>query len=458
MSPLVFWAAIITAFFISLTLSAAEPHNVAQMAGAALAWIATVSLGWVRWVGKPASWLGQLAAAAGAIILVALIHDWLPRTDVFVIYRKNCPPRMGSAWPLFFAWVGGAGLQAFALWGKRLCNRGVGTTPTLRAVLWWFLMLVWTVACGLVFVRNINLVAVGVSLTSAAKMLGFLLVAGSIVAVPLWLMTRSESKLRRKALADFESISAATRSALLALIDSHARRGEFRLMYRIVGENSADYQLARVGGQPLARSDEMWPLDDDGQPGKFLLQLPLSGVSHPVWNDRLLAVYLLQHELLVKSYTGAADLVARAAPVGVTQLPAQALEPLAIPLTEPLGCDDEEPEHEPLGSEWFMETIPGLGERLSTLTSQPARVLSILLDGRDATGSCVTEEPILVGGEPELIQGQHDPRCETCQQPMRFLLQFRDVTDSDELGDCGVGYVYGCDAHPGHCQAFVDCY
>lgn len=458
MSPLVFWAAIIAAFFMSITLSAAEPHNVAQVAGAALAWIVTVSLGWARWVGRPASWLGQLAAAAGAIILVALIHDWLPRVDVFVIYRRNCPPRMGSFWPLFFAWVGGAGLQTFALWGRRLPIKGMRTTPTLRAVAWWSLMLVWTVACGLVFVRNINSVAVGVSLTSAAKVLGILLVVGGIVAVPLWLTTRSESKARRKALADYEAISAATRSSLLTLIDTHARRGEFRLLYRIVNGKNADHLLARVGGEPMARPDEMWPLDDEGHPGKFLLQLPLAGVAHPVWNDRLLTVYLLEHELLVKSYPSAANLVARAAPVGVTQLPAQALDALAIPIMESPGCDDEEPEHEALSSEWLMQTVPGLEERLSALTAQPVRVLSMLLDGRDATGSSVTEEPILVGGEPELIQGQHDPRCETCQEPMRFLLQFRDVTDSDELGDCGVGYVYGCDAHPEHCQAFVDCY
>lgn len=458
MSPLVFWAAIIAACFVSITLSAAEPHNVAQVAGAALAWIVTVSLGWARWVGRPASWLGQLAAAAGAIILVALIHDWLPRADVFVIYRRNCPPRMGSFWPLFFAWVGGAGLQTFALWGRRLPIRGMGTAPRFRAVVWWSLMLVWTAACGLVLVRNINAVAVGVSLASAAKTLGILLAMGGIFAVPLWLTTRSESKARRKALADYEAISATMRSALLALIDSHARRGTFRLLYRIVSEKGADHSLARVGGEPLAGPDEMWPLDDEGRPGEFLLQLPLAGVAHPVWNDRLLTVYLLEHELLVHSYPGVADLVARAAPVGVTQLPAQALEPLAIPTMESPGGDDEEPEHEVLSSEWLLETVPGLEERLSALTAQPVRVLSMLLDGGDATGSFVAEEPILVGGEPELIQGRHDPRCETCQAPMRFLFQFRDVTDSDELGDCGVGYVYGCDAHPEHCQAFVDCY
>jgi hypothetical protein len=213
-----------------------------------------------------------------------------------------------------------------------------------------------------------------------------------------------------------------------------------------------------VGGEPLAAPDETWPLDDEEQPGKFLLQLPLAGVAHPVWNDRWLTVYLLQHELYVRSYPGAADLVAGAAPEGVTPLTARALRSLAVPTMESPGGDDDEPERETLDGAWLLEAVPGLEERLSALTAQPVRVLSMLLDGGHATADFDAANSILVGGVPELIQGPHEPHCETCQAPMRFLLQFSDVTDNDELGDCGVGYVYGCDAHPEHCQAFVDCY
>jgi hypothetical protein len=454
----VFWPAIIAACLVSISLSQIEPHNLAQVAAAALAWIVTVSLGWTRWVGKSASWLGQLAAAAVAIIQIALIHDWLPRTDVFVIYRRNCPPRMGSFWPLCFAWIGGAGLQTFALWGKRLPIRGKATAPRWLAVAWWSLMIAWTLACGLVFVRNINAAALGASMSGAAKVVGILLGMGGFLAGLLWLSTRSESKARRGALADYEAIDAAMRVALLALIDSHARRGSYRLLYRIASEERADHSLARVGGEPLAAPDETWPLDDEEQPGKFLLQLPLAGVAHPVWNDRWLTVYLLQHELYVRSYPGAADLVAGAAPEGVTPLTARALRSLAVPTMESPGGDDDEPERETLDGAWLLEAVPGLEERLSALTAQPVRVLSMLLDGGHATADFDAANSILVGGVPELIQGPHEPHCETCQAPMRFLLQFSDVTDNDELGDCGVGYVYGCDAHPEHCQAFVDCY
>lgn len=66
------------------------------------------------------------------------------------------------------------------------------------------------------------------------------------------------------------------------------------------------------------------------------------------------------------------------------------------------------------------------------------------------------EDAILAGGDAQLIQNEHDPLCPACQQPMRFLFQFGDVTEDFELGDCGVGYVYGCDAHPENCVGFVD--
>ena len=82
----------------------------------------------------------------------------------------------------------------------------------------------------------------------------------------------------------------------------------------------------------------------------------------------------------------------------------------------------------------------------------------MLLVGHGDGRAFRSEEAILVGGGPELIQGEHDPLCALCAQPMRFLCQFGDVTESFELGDCDAGYVYGCDAHPEHCQVFVDCF
>lgn len=457
MSPIVFWPGILTAVYVAVLLSAALPHNLAQIAGAALAWIVTFGMGWARWSGRSVLWLWRLAAAAAAIILVALVHDWLPRTDVFVIYRRNCPPKMGSFWPLFFVCIGGLGLQTFAAWGTQFRVKNLVTLPTFGAAAWWFVTFSWSIACGYVFIRNINTVAVAVSLTGIAKILGIFLVPTGIVTLFVWLRKRSEMASRKKALADYQAISPSLRIAMLSLIEDYARAGIFRLMYRVATENGAEDPFARVGGRPLAAPDELWPFDDERVPGQFLLQLPLAGVSSAVWTDRLVAVYLLQGELLVKSYACGAGLILKAVPPDAEQIPAQALRSLAVSVLKPSDGDDDDGSDDTLSSDWFIDNVAGLAETLSTTTTQPARVVSMLIAG-EAADSFAIEDAILVGGEPELLQGPHEPSCEICQQTMRFLLQFPDVTESRELGDGGVGYVYGCDAHPEHCQGFVDCY
>lgn len=60
------------------------------------------------------------------------------------------------------------------------------------------------------------------------------------------------------------------------------------------------------------------------------------------------------------------------------------------------------------------------------------------------------------GGCPVLIQVPHDPECDNCNRPMRFLFQFGAIIAGLRLADGGVGYVYGCDDHPDHCKAFLD--
>ena len=61
-----------------------------------------------------------------------------------------------------------------------------------------------------------------------------------------------------------------------------------------------------------------------------------------------------------------------------------------------------------------------------------------------------------VGGDPMLIQNPHDPVCERCGKPMRFLFQFGEVIPGLQLADGGVCYIYGCDDHPGRCTGFLD--
>lgn len=451
MSPVVFWPAFFMAICISSLLSTEPPHNLAQVSGAVLAWIVTFGLAWNRWSGRSSGLLWRLAAVAAAVILMALIHDWLARTDVFVIYRSNCPPRMGSFWPLFFVWISGIGLQTFAAWGLRFRYKNFLFTPTFRSAAWWLVSVVWTLACGTVFTRNINAVALVVSLTSLAKLLGVLVAVAAVGMLFLWLPSRSEAAARKKALADYDAISPANRLAMLSVIDSAARTGAFRLMYRAASGKEVADSLARIGGHPLAGSDEAWPTVE-GVPGQFLLQVALADVSGAAWANRLIAVYLMQESLRVKSYACASDLVVKTAPANAAQIAMQPLKSLALPVALPAYRDGDEP----LGGDALIERTPGLGDMLAKLTTQPARVVSLLISG-GASGTVETEDAILVGGKPVLLQGPHEPHCDVCQQPMRFLLQFGDVTQDAQLGDGGVGYVYGCDAHPAHCQGFADC-
>lgn len=284
-----------------------------------------------------------------------------------------------------------------------------------------------------------------------AKLLGVLVAVAAVGMLFLWLPSRSEAAARKKALADYDAISPANRLAMLSVIDSAARTGAFRLMYRAASGKEVADSLARIGGHPLAGSDEAWPTVE-GVPGQFLLQVALADVSGAAWANRLIAVYLMQESLRVKSYACASDLVVKTAPANAAQIAMQPLKSLALPVALPAYRDGDEP----LGGDALIERTPGLGDMLAKLTTQPARVVSLLISG-GASGTVETEDAILVGGKPVLLQGPHEPHCDVCQQPMRFLLQFGDVTQDAQLGDGGVGYVYGCDAHPAHCQGFADC-
>jgi hypothetical protein len=63
-----------------------------------------------------------------------------------------------------------------------------------------------------------------------------------------------------------------------------------------------------------------------------------------------------------------------------------------------------------------------------------------------------------MGGEPELIQGDHGGggTCHQSGRKLRFLFQLGDVLGLG--GDAPVVYVYGCDEHPDEVVAFLDMY
>lgn len=418
-------------------------------------------MAWSRWVARPGPWLARLAAGLGVVLLAALVHDWLPRTDVFVIYRKNCPPRMGSFWPLLFVWLCGTGLQTFAVWGKSF-RPLAARTLSLQSIAWWVLTVLWAGALAYVFVRNINMAVLGISLLGAGKMVGGIaLVVGAIIGAG-WLLSLAGRKEQKQATADYQKMDVSTRTEILNMIDRHSRAGDYRLLYRTSSGSDTQLSMARIGGVPLMHPDEAWPTDMGGAPNAFLLQLPLMAPQLESWKGRLIAVYLTQHELLVKSYSEALidELVPRANPSADLLVEPQCLQALAVP-NVPVTSDaeeDEDQECEGVDVERLVKDVKGLMPMLTALTAYPELVLSKVLAGHADARSFEAEGAILVGGSPVFIQGAHEPECTICHQPMRFLFLFADVTENSELGDCGVGYIYGCDVHPEHCQGFIDCF
>src|SRR5262249_47674407 len=167
------------------------------------------------------------------------------------------------------------------------------------------------------------------------------------------------------------------------------------------------------------------------------------------------------HALLVRSYdvSAAGTLMPLTSFAPEAALRRQNLRALAIPyVPAPEGESEEPGTVGGIDVVKLLAEIPGLRAKLDALSKYPQQLLSSILKGSARTDEFAAEDAILVGGDPQLIQGPHEPECSVCHQRMRFLLQFRDVTDDYELGDCGVGYVYGCDSHPERCDGFVDCF
>ncbi len=459
MSRPFFWIVFLAAIFTSVFLASSMPHEPVPMFLVALVWVGTAAFAWHRWVSPDVTRFKRGAAGVGAAIVVFSVYEWLPQHDVFVTDSK-CDNSPGTFWPLLFMWLAGAGLSAYALLGNISTVREI-VRPTMRTVISWMAVLVWTAACAYVFVNNITMDVFIESMRLAGYVVGSIaLFIGGMFALG-WLFTFPQRRRMKQAAADYASLDEASRRGMLDLIDSHSRQGEFILMYRPVDLAASAVSGARIGGDPVALPDETWPTNDDGRPGIFLLQLPLVAPRFPAqWQGRIVVVFLVEYSLLVRSYSPSAipQLTTLHNPQDETVVVKQELQELAIPyVPNPQGEEDEDEEDEGGGFDTtqLLARIPELQARLEQVTKYPVYVLNQIIEGK---AQLAAEDAILVGGDPQLIQGEHDPLCPVCRQPMRFLFQFGDVTEEFQLGDCGVGYVYGCDAHPEQCVGFVDCF
>jgi len=404
--------------------------------------------------------LNRILAGIGSAMLIWLLWQWLPNTDVFVVYRTNCPPRAGTIWPFLLA--AGAGLVApgYALWGSWTRFFAGLRKLTIRAALWWGIALLWSIGCLYVFVRNISFPVARVSFLGLGGAVGGItLFVVALVAITLLLSIPYNLK-RRRAAADLARMPQATRRQMLALIDQHSRTGNFQLLYlpRAATETAVD--AARVGGEPAALPNESWPSSEEDKPALFLLQLPLSAPRLPrPWQGRMLTIFLTDHELHIRSYPPEehGNLVRLPAPAGATLVSSRQLECIAVPYV-PLPSDPDEEFEIDISVGELVDSVPTLRTELEKYTRHPNHVLSGILADDPRAFPWSEDTAVLSGGDPLLIQAPHKPTCSLCQQPMRFLLQFGDMTDDQLLGDVGVGYLYGCDEHPDRCVGFVDCH
>lgn len=252
----------------------------------------------------------------------------------------------------------------------------------------------------------------------------------------------------------YQTLPADVIAEVLAAIERLAAKGPAVTLLRLGEEIDCSGETllgSHVGGIPYAEAGEKWPeVDDD--PGKFLLQVRL---DHPdlgePWQGRLIVAYLrFDFQQAVRSFAAPSSekYVAIESPRPVNRC--FALQPLRFPagVGERAGT--------PLSPERLCAASPEIVDLLQPHTADPAGLLTQILRPNFYGYDLETSDVAYVGGEPSFIQNPHEPVCDECRQPLRFLYQFGEIMPELKMADGGVYYVYGCDQHPDRCQAFVD--
>ncbi|MDH2918316.1 MAG: hypothetical protein PXX73_03880 [Sideroxydans sp.] len=250
----------------------------------------------------------RIASGLGFIGLNYFIAQQFTRTDFFseVCGCGAAATRQATTfWPLLFLMLLGWGLLAFSLLGRALAFNDAWAefkTRSVTAVLWWGWASAWLLMCAYVFMHNLSMAVVTHSFTRAGIFLAVVAGVVGTIALLIYLWSYPSRKRRKALLADLANIDEAQQQEIIQLIDQHARQQAFQLFYRPkLGLDAA--AVAHEGGNPLARRDEIWPLNRDGTPAIFLLQLPLHAPRlGAAWQGRVLCVYLRDWEILVRSY------------------------------------------------------------------------------------------------------------------------------------------------------------
>lgn len=282
------------------------------------------------------------------------------------------------------------------------------------------------------------------------------------------------------------SLPVGTRERILARITDAARGASVCTLLVPVDSPMSDVPSARTspsditashfGGPPYGEAGEQWPTreDDSMVPADFLMQVRLDDSLPAPWPGRLIVVFLrfdLTQTVLVYAAPSPAKYARRQGSpdespgCGLMPLPIPQANPPSIPhspeqvvaaetpATAPAFEDDWQLPYDP---SLLVEFVPGLREDLRQFTRRPADLLAQLMAPHHYGYGFDLSDIVQMGGRPHWVQGDPGPMtCPECGQPLRFLVQFGDLSGQSRLGDAGVCYLFGCDAHPECVQSIV---
>jgi hypothetical protein len=209
--------------------------------------------------------------------------------------------------------------------------------------------------------------------------------------------------------------------------------------------------LSHAGGVPYAEEGDVWPVQRGWGPAAFLLQVRIDEPDlGDLWQGRLIGVFLLpDNEPVVWSHEGPS--LEKYAPI------APPVPPLGRARLRSLPAPARSKSRQiPISPTQLCRRVPEIRTLLSPFAGDVPGLLSQVLRANPYGYNLEAPDIAYQGGSPMLIQSPHRPTCSRCHRRMRFLFQFGEIIPGHQLGDDGVGYVYGCDDHPSHCKAFID--
>lgn len=296
----------------------------------------------------------------------------------------------------------------------------------------------------------------------------------AVVFVPLmilgWMNILHSLRMRRTRRI-YISLPTSTRDRILERINDAGRRDPACSVLAAVepesGRLAFDFPQSHYGGAPYAEAGDVWPrtASDRSEPADFLIQVLLDDSLPPPWIGRLVVVYNGDVAPTVRSYSSPSTerrvtLAGGPVPqqewtVRPVRIPRQAAfeEPGGIPEVEPAPEKGRLLDYDPVV---LLETVPDLREELSPFTRRPADLLAAILAPNHCGYGFELSDIVQMAGTP--IWLLDDPGAQACQQcggRMRFLFQFGDLNGGILLGDSGVCYLFGCDAHPEQVRGIV---